>query len=453
MNESDRIQQRLSLSQFPSAAINMRTIILTIALLCGNCAGAERLKLTGRTMGTYYSVVVDTPSDRNAADEGQELQKKIEGRLRELNRQMSTWDPKSEISKFNDSASTDWVPISAEFLTVVTESKRIYELTDGAFDPTVAPLIDLWGFGDDRRKSVPNDSDIEDALNKTGMHNVSVRKAPAAIRKKIPELELNLSAIAKGFAVDELTRLLQKSGEQAFIVDIGGETRCGRAKQKGGPWRLGIESALGGPLQRVLPVTEVAVATSGDYRNFFQVDGVTYSHAINPRTGRPVKNPPAAVSVMVTSCMTADALATGLMVVGADRGTVLAKKHGWSVLFQTVVDTGSQKTIKEQATNRLQMSSASMVPFIAAAAIFLVAVLGMAIGTILQKKSLKGSCGGLASMPGGEGASVCDLCSIPKDQCTNTEVKEMLEKAAAEHSGGVVSPVVEQDSAQEPSAC
>ena len=431
----------------------MRTIILTIIVLFTSSVHADRLKLTGRTMGTYYAVIVDTPSDRHAEDEGKALREKIELRLQELNRQMSTWDKESEISRFNSSRSTEWVPVSAEFLTVVKEAKRIHELTDGAFDPTVAPLIDLWGFGDQRERTVPDDEEINNAIKKTGMHNVFVQEKPAALRKDIADLQLNLSAVAKGFAVDELARLLQKNGEQSFVVDIGGETRCGRAKEGGAKWRLGIESPLGGPLQRIVPVTETSIDTSGDYRNFFTVDGVNYSHAINPKTGRPVRNPPAAVSVMVPSCMTADALATGLMVMGAKKGTALAKKQGWSVLFQTVKENGGKKSITEDATGSLKAASASMVPFIAAAAIFLVAVAGMAIGTILQKKSLKGSCGGLASMPGGEGTSVCDLCSIPKDQCTNTELKEMLERAAADRAAAAGNSGVEEDSPQKSGAC
>ena len=169
--------------------------LFVVPLASVACAG-EALKLDGPTMGTYYSVVVDSPS--TSLGDGKQLAAKIEARLTEINRQMSTWDDASEISAFNRSRSTDWQEVSAEFAAVVTEAKRIHSLTNGAFDPTVSPLIDLWGFGDHRQKTVPAAAAIEVALKSTGMQHLEMRTDPPALKKHLPELQLNLSELLRG---------------------------------------------------------------------------------------------------------------------------------------------------------------------------------------------------------------------------------------------------------------
>lgn len=393
-------------------------------------------------MGTIYKVVIDSPPDDLDAEA---LQLRIETRLESINQQMSTWDAASEISKFNAQVSQRWFGVSAEFASVTSEAKRIFELTEGAFDPTVEPLIKLWGFGDNRKQIVPTDDDIKSAMQNIGMQHLDVRLDPPALKKSVPQLQLNLSAIAKGYAVDAIASLLTKEGLPSFVVDIGGENKAGIAKASGNKWKLGVESPLGGDLQRVVKVTESSIATSGDYRNFFQMDGVTYSHAIDPASGWPVESPPTSVSVVAESCMTADAWATAMMVLGVERGNKVAEANQLSVLFQEIQD---DNTVKVTAHGLFTTDAAEVpptkatatksnsnpmpwFPFVAAAVIFLIAIAGMAIGTMLQNKSIKGSCGGLASMPGSEGKSICDLCTIPKDQCTNEELKQQMQAAAA----------------------
>lgn len=415
------------------------SLVVTAALACNaSIVVADAIEISGPTMGTKYKVVIDTPpEDLDAVA----LQEKIEAKLAEINQQMSTWDEASEISKFNQSASTDWFDVSPEFARVVAEAKRIFELSEGAFDPTVEPLIKLWGFGDRRRKEVPSAEDVADGLQYTGMANLKARLDPPALKKTIGRLQLNLSAIAKGYAVDAVAELMQSEGLLAYVVDIGGENKAGKTKASGEPWKLGVESPLGG-LQRVVRLTESSIATSGDYRNFFRMDGITYSHAIDPTTGWPVKSPPASVSVVAESCMTADAWATALMVLGAKRGAVIAERSGLSVMFQEVsADKQVTETVFGAFVESEDVSAVAKAtkqtsgsipwfPFVAAAAIFLIAVAGMAIGTMVQNKSLKGSCGGLASMPGSEGKSICELCTIPKNECTNTELREQMQAAA-----------------------
>jgi len=426
-------------------------MLSVFCLSCGNAAQAvDRLQIIGETMGTYYAVTIDSPGELDTEPALRDL---VETRLNEINAQMSTWDDSSEISKFNQSDSTDWVPVSEEFATVVQEAVRIHKLTDGAFDPTVSPLIDLWGFGKPGRTAVPEQSAIDRALKSVGMNRIEVRMDPPALRKSVPTVQLNLSAIAKGYAVDALAKLLTTTGRRSFVVDIGGETRAGAAKASGDEWRIGVESPEAGlrqnePPQRIVSITDASIATSGDYRNAYVVDGVRYSHTIDPATGYPVKFPPASVSVMAESCMTADALATAMMVLGCERGITLAEQLKVSVMFQTQQSDG---TIVEEAVGRFAVEvppkenasaaarSDSRVVFVAAAVLFLLAVGGMAIGVIVSRREIKGSCGGLASMPGNDGKSICELCTIPRDECVNEELRMQMNSSshARDDSGDV----------------
>jgi thiamine biosynthesis lipoprotein len=310
-------------------------LVLTSELRADDVPAAEPLRIEGTTMGSYYSIVVDSPGDTSR----ETLQQQIEADLREINRQMSTWDRKSEISQFNDSESTDWVPVSPEFAFVTEQARIIHKQSGGAFDVTLAPVIDLWGFGVRRKRRVPAPEEIQQALSQTGMDALTVRLEPPALKKTRPNLRLNLSALAPGYAVDRIVGTLERQGLLSYVVDISGEVRAGRAKSSGAKWKLGVESPRGG-IHKVLEFTERSVATSGDYRNYFQVDGKRYSHVIDPKTGRPVDHPPDCVSVIHSSSMVADAWATTMMVLGADRGLQVAQEQQLEAMFLTVNSAG-----------------------------------------------------------------------------------------------------------------
>jgi len=295
----------------------------------------EPLRISGKTMGSYYSIVIDSPGNAD----GDRLQAEIEIKFADISLQMSNWDEDSEISRFNRSESTDWFSVSADFAKVVQEAGRLHTATEGALDITVSPLIELWGFGRKKGRSVPSDEQIELARKSVGMQHVEVRIDPPSIRKDIPAVQVNLSSLAPGCAVDEVCRILSLHGLKSFVVDVGGENRAGEAKSTGDAWRLGVESPLGG-LHTIVELTGQSIATSGDYRSFFVSGGKKYSHILSPKTGRPVENPPASVSVIHQSCMTADGLATAMMVLGSDRGMVIARQCGVDVMFLDVNEQG-----------------------------------------------------------------------------------------------------------------
>lgn len=312
-------------------------VLACLSVLPPNGA-AEPMRISGRTMGSYYAISIDNPGTADA----KQLQAEIEAKLEDINRQMSTWDESSEISGFNRSTSTDWIPVSHDFAVVVQEAIRLNQLTKGAVDITVGPLIDVWGFGKEKRKSVPAENEIHAALARVGSNLLEVRMNPPAIRKRRADVQISVSCLAPGYAADVISELLAARGLKAHVVDIGGENRAGAAKSDGSPWRLGVESPMGG-LHKVIPLIDRAIATSGDYRSFFVAGGRRYSHIIDPRTGYPVENPPASVSVIHSSCMTADGFATAMMVTGSEGGLKIASEAGIDVMFQDVDSSGKLK--------------------------------------------------------------------------------------------------------------
>ena len=292
------------------------------------CSVPEPATLSGAVMGTRYRVLLSGPGGVDGS-----IATGVRQVLERVDRRMSTYKPESEVSRFNASRDTGWFPVSAETARVVAKALETWRESGGAFDITVAPLVDLWGFGPRLvPERVPAGAEIEAALAHTGSRHLAVRLEPPALRKELPELEIDLSAIAKGYAVDAVAAWLEARGIHDYLVELGGEVRVSGQHPDGRPWRVAVERAAEGRAG-VLELSAGAVATSGDYRIWFEIDGVRYSHEIDPRTGRPVSHGLAQVTVLAPSCMEADAWATTLLVLGPKRGPALARRLGLKALF------------------------------------------------------------------------------------------------------------------------
>jgi thiamine biosynthesis lipoprotein len=249
---------------------------------------------------------------------------------------MSTYIPDSELSLINSSTSTEWIPVSSQLYDVLFAAQQVSRQTDGAFDITVGPLVNLWGFGPDKvNRPVPAAEDIATILPGTGYRQLELRTSPPAVKKHHPSTYLDLSGIAKGYAVDRIAALLEKNGINRFMVEIGGEIRARGSNQREETWRVGIEKPLidQRAVEVIIHLPDTGMATSGDYRNFFMHDGRRYSHTIDPATGWPVSHDLTSVSVLDDSAMMADALATALMVMGPDLAWRFAEDRNIPALF------------------------------------------------------------------------------------------------------------------------
>lgn len=306
-----------------------------VALLAG-CSEGGFARYSGETMGTYYQVTADCPGD---------VAPVIEAELQAVNAEMSTYIPDSELSRFNDGPIDVWFPVSAALVEVVDASLSLSRQSDGAFDVTVGPLVNLWGFGPAARRGVPDAAAIAAALARVGYTALDTQVDPPALRKS-KDLYVDLSAIAKGHGVDRVVDRLTQSGCGDLLVDIGGEVRARGHNPDGNPWRIGVEvpdPTRSGAVQRVVRVANAALATSGDYRNFFDADGRRYSHTIDPKTGAPVTHRLASVTVVHASTMWADGYATLIDVLGPDAGLEFAARHDLAVMLIVRTDAGFEE--------------------------------------------------------------------------------------------------------------
>jgi len=301
-------------------------------------APAQVYQLDGETMGTRYSVLVtrfpETISDN-------ELAQGIEQRLYRIDRElMSTYAPDSELSRFNRAAVGTWMDISPELADVMTQAQAISELTDGFFDVTVGPLVDRWGFGpvQDMAGSprIPTDAEISQLQARTGYRYLEVSLQPPRL-KKLHDVRVDLSGIAKGYGTDVIADYLDSVGLDSYFIEIGGELRIRGSKPDGSSWVPAIERPTSGAPEVhdiiALDGQSIAVAGSGDYRNYFEQDGVRFSHEIDPFTGRPITHDLAAVYVITDTATTADALATAFMVMGADKAYQLSLRLDLAAYF------------------------------------------------------------------------------------------------------------------------
>ncbi|WP_139477596.1 FAD:protein FMN transferase [Aeromonas veronii] len=306
------------------------------------------IHITGSTMGTYYSIKVADSSITDPA----KLQAEVDVLLERVNDQMSTYRPDSELSRFNLSRDNKPVVVSRDTARVVTEAIHIGRESQGALDVTVGPLVNLWGFGPDKKPTkVPSDELITQTRQKTGLGNLHVITSVDAdtLQKDIPDLYVDLSAIAKGFGVDKVAEYLESLGARNYLVEIGGELRINGVNGKGHPWRVAIEkpTAGTGTVQEVIVPGDNGVATSGDYRNYYELDGQRFSHTIDPRSGKPIQHRLVSVTVIHPSCMTADGLATVFMVMGTEKSLAYANERGLAIFVITKTDNGFEEAYSD----------------------------------------------------------------------------------------------------------
>jgi len=302
------------------------------AMSLGGCRRSPREPETtsfdGTIMGTAYGV-------RIGGTVAPGLAARVQAALADVDARMSTWHDASELVHFNAHRGTDWRPLSAPTLDVVAHAARTSEMSGGAFDATVGPLVDLWGFGagaanvgSNLRR--PRASAIRETLGRVDHAAIEIDIAAARIRKRRADVRLDLSGIAKGYGVDRVAALLDGEGYDSYLVEVGGELAARGRKPDGTAWRVAIErpDATRREAFRVVDLEDRAIATSGDYRHFFERGGERYSHAIDPRTGRPVRHGLASVSVITGTAMAADALSTALMILGPQAALAVAERHG-----------------------------------------------------------------------------------------------------------------------------
>ena len=299
------------------------------------CARPGHATLRGLTMGTSYAVELAAPIGETVRTG---LTEQIEIELAAINRAMSTYDPRSELSEFNRREDLRWAPASRGLLEVLDSASRISTSTRGAFDVTVGPLVDLWGFGPQyQTRQVPDDAAIERVRQSVGYRHLQADPSAGAIRKRHSRIQVDLSAIAKGYGVDRVAMLLDRHDIDDYLVEIGGELRARGNTAAGKPWRVGIERPVEGQhvVGEIVILENRAIATSGTTQDFFDEDGRHYSHIIDPKTGRPVEHPPMAASVVADTAMEADAWATALVVLGAEQGYSLAHARGLAAMLVT----------------------------------------------------------------------------------------------------------------------
>jgi thiamine biosynthesis lipoprotein len=284
-------------------------------------------------MGTSYTIKFMPKED---TPDLTEVSNQVVTELEKVNAQMSTYRADSELSRFNSIQSTDWFTVSLETAQVVELALQYHQLTEGSFDVTVGPLVDLWGFGPaPEPKQTPTRQQIAEIMQLVGSDKLQVRLDPPALRKTVAGLRVDLSAIAKGHGVDRVAEVLDKLGITDHFVEIGGEIRTRGYRHDGQPWQVGIERPNRNQREvyQVIGLSNQSMATSGDYRNVIQLDGQEFSHFMDPGTGWPVPFEIASVSVIADNCAAADAIATGLMAAGFQKATKLIEKHNWAALL------------------------------------------------------------------------------------------------------------------------
>ncbi len=306
-----------------------KCIILLLIVLCfAACSGntgktvGEYKSLQGEIFGTYYHITYSEGKNREVTQVG------LDSVFAAINNSLSVYVPTSTISKINQNV--DSVRLDSLFIKVYQTAQIVSEETKGAFDMTVAPLVNLWGFGFERSDSI-TDGMIDSIMTTVGFHKLHL--VDGKIVKENPKTMLDASAIAKGFSSDCVANYLRACGSENFMVEVGGEIVVRGMNKNGEEWSIGVTKPYEGnsvdqpDMQAVIKLTDCGMATSGNYRRFYHVDGMKISHTIDPSTGWPVSHSLLSATVIMPDCMTADAYATAFMVMGLDSAISVAAKH------------------------------------------------------------------------------------------------------------------------------
>ncbi len=300
--------------------------------------GGEVFTLSGPTMGVRWTVKALLPPQVGPA----RAQGAVQARLNRIVAQMSTWEPDSAVSRFNRARAGTWMALAPEFFTVLEAALDLARDSEGAFDPTAGRLVDLWGFGPAGAAQEPPSPDaVSQALAGSGWRRTALDRAGRRVLQP-GGVSLDLSGIAKGFGVDEAARTLEGLGARHYLVEIGGELRGAGTKPDGQPWWVEVEMAQP-PL--LVALSGLSIASSGDHRRFFEHGGKRYAHTLDPRTGRPVDNGIAGVSVLHPECMWADALCTLLTVLGPEAGMAHAVRTGLAARFVLRTQGGLEERV------------------------------------------------------------------------------------------------------------
>jgi len=308
--------------------------LLLSAVISSGCARPAREWIfQGLTMGTTYTVRVPVRGDLNESGKAV-LEESIRSQLDLVNERMSTYDPESELSRFNRFQGTGRFELSAETLEVFRLAQEVSRVSGGAFDVTVGPLVNAWGFGPDGSPAEePDEATLAALRARVGYQHLVLEES--AVRKTRPDLSCDLAAIAKGYAVDRVAKALEQRGVGDYMVEVGGEIRAKGSSVKGKPWRIGIERPDPSvrAVHRIVELDGLSMATSGDYRNYREKDGARVSHLIDPRSGRPIAHRLASVTVIHPRCAVADAFATALIVLGPEEGYPLAEAQNLAAVL------------------------------------------------------------------------------------------------------------------------
>ncbi len=304
------------------------------------------IAIQGKTMGTYYSIKV--LSDKKLDKE--KLKDELDKKLISFNQTFSTYKKDSELSLLNQLPKDTPKKISSDLAHVLKRAKTVYIKSNESFDVTVGPLVNAWGFGPDGKRKKPSSEQII-KLKKTICSRYFDVSPDNIFTKEIDGLYIDLSAIAKGFGVDVIYDLLQEKSFNAFLIEIGGEVRTKGYKHGNKPWVIGIEKPsekLGSSIQKAVPISDFAMATSGSYRNFIKYGDAVFSHTIDPITGQPVKHKLVSVSVISNNCADADAWATAFMSLGPEKGIKIAEELEIPALFLLKTNNGFEEKLSKK---------------------------------------------------------------------------------------------------------